>query len=370
LDSKNRRTRYIFLTLCMVLLVTALLVSGCQSSNTTDQTKTVTSTVTQTVTSTAAATTESKTYDLKWATENAPTGDDAKTTEILGKLIEQYTGGKVKITYYHANTLGKTADFINMLNNGICDIVRLTPTQYPNVFDMMPGKELPLLGVPNRTAASEVGWELYYAGYYDQDFADLKLLAIQGGVPMNFYLTKKVTKIEDFKGLRIRCPSPDVGKLVELSGGTLVTMTGPEVYQAMERGVIDGAYTASNFAYDSKWYEVCDYALWTPISASAPLQVMNKKIWDSMSPDIQLGIEKAINAFKYEHLRYFQPGDSKVVSNFESKGMEVYSLSADEVTKWQAKAAPIINDWIAAREAKGKPAQKMMDLVNQIVDRY
>ena len=37
------------------------------------------------------------------------------------------TNGKVKVTYFHAESLGKAPDFLTLLNGGVTDVVNVTP---------------------------------------------------------------------------------------------------------------------------------------------------------------------------------------------------------------------------------------------------
>ena len=47
--------------------------------------------------------------------------------------------------------------------------------------------------------------------------------------------------IEDLRGLKIRVPSRNSGLVVEAWGATPVSMPAPEIYNAMQTGVVDGA---------------------------------------------------------------------------------------------------------------------------------
>jgi len=147
-------------------------------------------------------------------------------------------------------------------------------------------------------------------------------------------------------------------------------MTAGDVYMGLDRGVIDGAITGYPAAFSRKWYEVAKYVLWTPVNSSCKAILMNKKVWNSMPPDVQANIEQAIQEYKFEHLKFYAPKDIQAVADFKAKGADVYSLSASEVAKWQTLSASIVDKWIAAQEAKGNPAKNMIALIREIVARY
>jgi len=59
------------------------------------------------------------------------------------------------------------------------------------------------------------------------------------------FARKKLTSLADMKGLKMRVTSPEQGEFVKRFGGIPITMGTPEVPAALDRGVIDGAFTAS-----------------------------------------------------------------------------------------------------------------------------
>lgn len=311
-----------------------------------------------------------KVFELKWTDHWGPGSDPAKTVDLFGKIVEARTGGRVKITYYHAEALGKVKDFVDMTKGGVCDIAVLIAGNYPGTFNMLYGIELPCLGIPNRALVENISWELFYKGYFDKEMADFKVLAFLGSLPTNFYMRNKVLTLEDFKGLKLSAVDPNTSKLVELAGAAPVSMPAPDKYMALQRGTLDGACTGWEFAFGAKWYEVAKYVLWNPISGGSMPVLMNKNKWDSLPADIQVNMERAIAEYEYEWLRYYQDMDKQVPVMFRDKGAEVYQLSASEFARLQQLSAPIIDNWIADKKAKGQPGQEMIDLIRKIIGRY
>src|SRR5699024_8847250 len=73
----------------------------------------------------------------------------------------------------------------------------------------------------------------------------IKVLAIYHYPQQVLWSSKKLTSFSDLKGLKIRVSSPQQAKFVETFGGVPVTLGTPEVAPALQRGVVDGAITAS-----------------------------------------------------------------------------------------------------------------------------
>src|SRR4030042_400394 len=77
-----------------------------------------------------------KIIELKYATIRGPTDINAERWEIpLGNEIEKQTGGRVKVTHYWSEALGKGRDQFNMVTNGLADM-----SDFPGAYT--PGKFL------------------------------------------------------------------------------------------------------------------------------------------------------------------------------------------------------------------------------------
>src|SRR5690606_12421451 len=77
--------------------------------------------------------------------------------------------------------------------------------------------------------------------------------------PQQLWLRREVASIDELKGLKVRAWNREQVQMMELLGGTGVTITPAELIPALERGVVDGAFTAAVPAYDWKFYEVVDF---------------------------------------------------------------------------------------------------------------
>ena len=70
------------------------------------------------------------------------------------KMVEDKSGGRLKITIYPGSTLGKAVDHFDMVKNGIADVGFTTPGYTPGRFPLISVTELPGLFRPRGAAAS------------------------------------------------------------------------------------------------------------------------------------------------------------------------------------------------------------------------
>ena len=73
-------------------------------------------------------------------------------------------------------------------------------------------------------------------------------------------LSKPVSADGDIKGMRVR-GNPLYRPLIEKLGGSMVNLQVGEVYSAMQKGTIDGAFGPVTGSLDYKWHEVGKYSM-------------------------------------------------------------------------------------------------------------
>ena len=100
---------------------------------------------------------------------------------------------------------------------------------------------LPLL-FNSTEAAGATWWELSEKYLLDTEYKNAKVLWHQAIAPSQLNTAKKpVHNIEDFSGMKISATQEAGIKALEKLGATPVFFPIPEIYTALERGLVDGA---------------------------------------------------------------------------------------------------------------------------------
>lgn len=105
--------------------------------------------------------------------------------------------------------------------------------------------------------------------------------------PMNFWFTKAVNSVGEMKGLKIRTFSPELADLVSAIGATPVNIGAPEVYSALQRGVMDGVITGIGNMRGPKWSEVLKGGYMANIMPLDFFDLVSKEAFDKLPADYQ-----------------------------------------------------------------------------------
>lgn len=296
---------------------------------------------------------------------------DMNTTVFPGfaKKVEERTKGKVKISIYPSEALGKSKDHYDMVMHGIADMGMVIHSYTPGRFPLSSVMEFPFM-VPTGKIASKVYWQL--RSYLDREHQGVKVLTYW--VPGPFYLQmskKPVKTLEDIKGLRIRSPGPLQITVLKEMGASPINIPVPEVYEALQRGMADGMLFPFSGMVDFRFNEVTKYHTVANLAGLTMCLVMNQKTWDSLPPDIQKIIEECSGAQMAETAGASYDGsDAKGAEILKKEGREFYSLPPEEMKRWADRLNPVTEKWVADMEAKGLPGKKLYEEARQLLKQY
>jgi TRAP-type C4-dicarboxylate transport system substrate-binding protein len=119
-----------------------------------------------------------------------------------------------------------------------------------------------------------------------------------------FFFTKKPLRTaDDFKGLKTRSFGPAIADWIIGMGATPQFVAFGETYVALERGILGAGVTGGDAGFGQRWYEVTEYINGPLISWPSTDNVMNKKVWEKLPPDLQAIIVEEAAKSELEALR-------------------------------------------------------------------
>lgn len=311
--------------------------------------------------------------ELKFHHFDPPTCVAGKFFADWSKQIEDKTNGKVKITVYPSSTLGGPRDGYDMVTTGVCDIAWGFVGLFPGQFPMTEVIGLPMMGTDSAKVACESIWDLYEnTDYLKNEYKDVKVLFIHthGDVPVSLK-GKEVSKVEDLKGLKLRTPSGPPLEFAKAYGANPINMPSSQIYESMEKGVIDGC-TIDWHALDAfKIYELIDVAYDIHAYKAPFWVVMNKDVWDKLPDDVkavfdELGGANAAAAIGAK----FDEADKIGQKDILDAGGKIVKPTEKDVAKLQDNAKIVWEKWVKDNAAKGLPAQEVLDKTLEIIEKH
>jgi TRAP-type C4-dicarboxylate transport system substrate-binding protein len=285
--------------------------------------------------------------------------------ETFGTDIERITNGRIKITNYFGGTLGKATDQLEMLASGTAHIIYHIPPWTPGVFPLSELPALPFL------AATPTAMNLYgkFLQQWDKctEYDNYKVIAMTGPPSGRIWFAdKKVTSLEDIKGMKIRTGGGIYARIPEALGASAVVTPTADTYMTIERGIAEGVTTDPGYMEMIKGWEIVKYGLNTPLYLGIHELLMSKELWDSLPVDLQLILDEYFEGFNSRWLLVAIDWETTAREALISNGVEMYDLSEAELARWTALLEPLIDEWIEEQEAKGLPAREAVEVARAL----
>jgi TRAP-type C4-dicarboxylate transport system substrate-binding protein len=269
--------------------------------------------------------------------------------------VAEQSGGRINVTIFPAQTLGKAPAGYDNAKNGVADIAWTVQGYTAGRFPLSHIVELPGL-----FETAEVGscafQKLYDSGALDDEYNETHVLFVHTHGPGHLHTKgKAVTTLADLKGLKIRRPTAVIGKLLKELGAEPVGMPAPRIYESMQRGTIDGYMLPWEAVKGFRAYEVSDHHTEFGFYSLAFVLTMNKAKYEGLPADLKKviddnsGLAWAIRAGKG-----FDNGD--VVGLEATKGTGAFhKIAGSELEEWEAAATRTTAAYLKELDDQGLP---------------
>jgi TRAP-type mannitol/chloroaromatic compound transport system substrate-binding protein len=272
---------------------------------------------------------------ITWQYQGHPPVSDYyfKAVERIADHITTMSGGRLVVEPYAGGSIVPASEELEGVHQGILNMGSACPMYNVNKFPQSPLFDMVSGGM---TALQMTLW--HTKGNGDELAAKLweknmnvKYISPQGFLPPEVFCqsNKKIEVPSDLKGLKMRCAG-DGGEILASMGVSTVYFPGAEVYESMQRGVIDAFEYASPFLnWGMGFHEVADYLYMSPSRAPTDCAHVwvNRDDWEALSPDLQAIVYDAVAAVGLEYTADSYIRDDEALVQYYDYGTDVETLS-------------------------------------------
>ncbi len=275
-----------------------------------------------------------------------------ENVEQFANRINSEGKGKVKVEVYHSETLYKVKDIVPALMNGSCEIVFHTSTHTTGSWPEIGGLGLPYL-YTNEAVTREkwkAGGELLNLVNKEMDKKYGVRILASGILPHTrlWTIKKKVETPSDLKGMKIRATGKPDAEALNAFGASPNFLSSAEIYEALQRGTIDGLTTYPGTVLARNLFDVLNYGINTEPNLCAwgyQIYVLNKTL-DSWPADVREIILKAAAEYDSKTLDFGMKYMSEQILPKFKGNVELVSPTPEAMKKFVELAAPTYQSWI------------------------
>lgn len=172
--------------------------------------------------------------------------------------------------------------------------------------------------------------------------------------PWGYASSEPAESLEDMAGQRIRM-LPNVAPAYEEFGVEPVAISSDEIYESIERGVIDGASQPFDTWHSTSVYEVAPYMVIHGIGAyGAGLVAVNSGVFESLDDSTRTALEETARETFQESSKIFAEREAHACEEVLAAGAVVTRLSDADIEEFRSVAQrELVDLWYEAAERAG-----------------
>jgi len=197
-------------------------------------------------------------------------------------------------------------------------------------------------------------------GKYDMKYLPYYVISSESGLRS----TSPITSLEDMSGKRVRMSGRAQGEILRQLGAAQVQLPGSEIYQALERGVIDAAeFSTPSSDWVMGFQEVTQHVI-TPgwhQPGSVGGAMIKMSVWEGLNDQQKAVLETAAQATMNWSTGHFERGSAAAVRSFEEAGTEVHKLNEEELSRLQDMSNQVLAEESCANPLFAEVAVSMLE---------
>jgi TRAP-type C4-dicarboxylate transport system substrate-binding protein len=260
------------------------------------------------------------------------------------RAVEADSGNTVEV-----KTFPGIATAQHMYDSVITNVADLAGGTYGPISSEFPKTLVVTLPFESRDTfeASLALWRLIEHGPVGTEYARVKPIVTYVFPHTRLHTKKPIRTLEDINGMKFTASTRVVNQTMLLLGAVPISMPPNDIYQAMQRGMVEGAATAWTAVYPFKLDEVSSYHYETQLGMEPGWYFMNKATYAKLPDKARVAIDKHSG-------ETFARRMGEAVNVMEQEGRErvramtghtLAEMAPEEAARWRTRIAPVVEEW-------------------------
>lgn len=283
------------------------------------------------------------------------------------EAVKKDSEGSLDVKVFPAQTLGKAPAGYDNAKTGITDIAWTVQGYTAGRFPLSQIMELP--GLFDTAAQGSCAFQMLYdSGALADEYKETHVLYVHTHGPGQLHMAKKPVKtLADLQGMKLRRPTTVIGTLLSELGAEPVGLPAPGIYEALERGVIDGYMLTWESVTGFRLAELTKYHTDFGFYSLSFVTTMNKRTYEGLPAKAKAAIDKNSGMdWALVAGRGYDKADEEAIKALAPIS-ETYQIPPAERAEWQKAADRATAIYLDELKAKGLPGAELYEKVKGYV---
>lgn len=289
-------------------------------------------------------------YEIKYAHFQPEKMDQPQhvAAMVFKNFVEQQSGGRIEVIIYPASQLGDDKEILEGLKFGTVEMASVHDGPIPTVF-----KPAAIFGIPYIFDSPPIAWRVMDGWYGEKlnkamiEQTGIRALAWSDNGVRNFSANKPLQTPADLQGVKMRVMVSEVYvKMVEALGGSPTPVAWPELYTALQQGVVDGQENGVTNMLAANLFEVQKYYMLDGHIYSVHVVLIGNKFFESLPKDLQEIVQKGAEIGKIVERGLVTTQDILAKEILGEKGMEIVPFTPEQKAEFRKLSQPPVVEWV------------------------
>ena len=328
---------------------------------------------TQTGGSTGENEEDTKVYRLSLSFHDSSQAIKTKFVQSWADEVREATNGRVDITVYAGGTLAAAQDALDAVKQRTCDMAVCFTSFFPGQFPLTEVVSLPLTGIENAVQATNVLWDLWESEKaLQEELSNYKVLMLYSNPNNIIGTTTPVYTADDMKGLKIRVSSGTPADMAVAWNATPMSISSSEIYQSVQKGVLDGYMIDLTGVNAWSLYEVTPYYTEMPFYVAPWALLMNQESWDALPEDLQEiinGLSARDRSVAFAEVSEKEADETRELAVTQYNATVIHPDEA-QLDTFRPAAEEYMADWVEKYGTDSFDAQAYVDKTLELAEKY
>lgn len=287
--------------------------------------------------------------------------------ETLVEFLEEKTDGNFQIMVHYGEAISPARENLDGLSIGAFESTHLCTSYHPGKNPIGTALDLPFLPIETLEQVRDVhGAFQHFEPWVDEMKRWNAIPLYAGFLPRYEFMGRgePPRKVEDWDGKRVRALG-GIGEAMRRLGSVPTTVPAPELYQALERRVVDAASFPFSYAFGAyRLHEIAAWYTWNMALGSVHCPtVVNIAAFEALPAEYQELLWEGVAVAYQGLLEAYRDADEKWIPIYDER-LERITYSDEEIAAIRdVGAEPVWNDWVQEMEGKGLPGQETLNFI-------
>lgn len=285
-------------------------------------------------------------------------------TSYFLENVTKETGNRVTFEYFGSEQLGKARDLLNLTVAGAADIGYVAPSLVP---EKMPLSEIALLPglFEDACSGTKAFYKLATNGILAQNefkANGVRVLIAILQPPNALFLTRQdPSDPKVVQNLKIRSTGGAQDMVVKSLKAVPVRTTGPELYESLSRGTVDGMIVSYASLLSYGWIDIVKYAtIDQSFGSFAFTYTISEARWQKLPADVQQALVKVGAAATERTCAMMQQEVNSTIAKLRERGLKLAPVNPASRAALDQTLGAVATEWATSLDRKGKAGSRTL----------